>query len=152
MKTILILCLLLGSLSAGWAQNTNPAYDAELAAKFGGDDYGMKMYVFVMLKTGSNTTMSKDAADSCFRGHFENMTRMVADGKLYVAGPMGKNEKSYRGIFILNVATFDEAKLLLQNDPSISSNLLEAELYNWYGSAALPEYLGAADKIWKAKP
>lgn len=28
-----------------------PKYDAELAKKLGGDEYGMKMYVFVLLKT-----------------------------------------------------------------------------------------------------
>ena len=26
------------------------------------------------------------------------------------------------------------------------------EIFTWYGSAALPEYLPAADKIWKLKP
>jgi len=29
---------------------------------------------------------------------------------------------------------------------------LDMELFSWYGSAALPEYLPFSDKIWKAKP
>ena len=33
---------------------TNPKYDKILADKLGGDDYGMKSYFLVILKTGSN--------------------------------------------------------------------------------------------------
>ena len=80
------------------------------------------------------------------------MTRMAEAGKLVVAGPIGKNDHSYRGIFILNTTSFEEAHELLQGDAAIANNLLEPLLFNWYGSAALPEYLDASDKIWKVKP
>ena len=139
--------VLLASLAMG--QTTNPNYDAELAAKLGADDYGMKKFVFVMLKTGSNESTDKALRDSCFTGHMNNITRLVEEKKLIVAGPMMKNEQSYRGIFILDVATFEEAKQLLQTDPAIKAKFLEPELYSWYGSAALPEYLEASDKVWK---
>ena len=36
-----------------------PVYDSILAKKLNADDYGMKMYVFVMLKTGTNTSTDK---------------------------------------------------------------------------------------------
>lgn len=128
---------------------TNPNYDHVLAEKLGGDDYGMKRYVFVILKTGTNQTTDKTLIKDSFRGHMENINRLVKDGKLTVAGPLGKNDKTYRGIFILNVTTFEEAEKLLQNDSAIKKGLLDFELYNWYGSAALPEYLDSSDKIWK---
>ncbi len=134
------------------AQNTNPNYDAVLSEKLGADDYGMKSYVLVILKTGSNQSTDKAYVDSCFRGHLENIGRLVKAGKLIVAGPLGKNEKSYRGIFILNEKSIEVASQLLQTDPAVKEKLLEAELYNWYGSAALPEYLESSDKIWKTKP
>ena len=67
-----------------------------------------------------------------------------------VAGPLKKNEKTYRGIFILNVPTIEEAEQLLRTDAAIKSKLLEPEFYKWYGSAALSEYLAAHEKIWKA--
>ena len=77
----------------------------------------------------------------------------MRDKKLIVAGPFGKNENNYRGIFILNnVETPDKARELLQTDPAIKAGLLDVELYNWYGSAALPEYLEFSDKVWKKKP
>lgn len=123
-----------------------------LATKLGADDYGMKEYTLVILKTGSNLTEDKAFIDSCFAGHFENMGRMVKEDILIVAGPIGKNDMTYRGIFILNVTSIEEAAKILQTDPAINSKLLDAELYKWYGSAALPEYLEASDKVWKIEP
>ena len=131
---------------------SNPNYDASLAQKLGADDYGMKGYVLVMLKTGENQTTDKAFISNSFRGHLENINRLVEQGKLIVAGPLGKNDNNYRGIFILNVTTLEEAEKLMQTDPAIKSGLLAIELYNWYGSAALPEYLEASDKIWKVSP
>lgn len=131
----------------------NPNYDATLATKLGGDDYGMKNFIFVILKTGPNTTTDSELISKSFRGHMENINRLVAAGKLVVAGPFGKNDKNYRGLFILTgIASPDEAKKILQTDPAIAVGLLEAEVFNWYGSAALPEYLPFSDKIWKTKP
>ena len=133
------------------AQTVNPDYDSTLAKKVGADDYGMKSYVFVILKTGSNTTTDKEFIDSCFAGHMANIGRLVNEGKLIVAGPLGKNDNTYRGIFILNVTTIEEARELVQTDPAINSKLLDVDLYKWYGSAALPEYLEAALKVGKYK-
>lgn len=132
---------------------SNPNYDATLAKRIGGDDYGMKNYIFVVLKTGTNKTTDKAVINENFRGHLDNINKLVEDGKLIVAGPFGKNDSDFRGIFILqNIATLDEAKELLQTDPAIKANLLAVELYEWYGSAALAEYLPFSDKIWKIKP
>lgn len=127
----------------------NPNYDSKLATKLGADDYGMKKYIFVILKTGSNESEDKALKDSCFSGHLNNINRLVKEKKLIVAGPMVKNEKSYRGIFILDVSTLEDANLLLETDPAIKAKFLEPELYEWYGSAALSEYLEASDKVWK---
>lgn len=131
---------------------SNPNYDPILAQKLGGDDYGMKSYVWVVLKTGTNGTTDKTLINKSFRGHMENINHWVMEGKLAVAGPLGKNDNAYRGIFILDVDTFEEAISLLQNDTAIQEGFLDFDLYMWYGSAALPEYLRSADKIWKVKP
>ena len=152
MKTsIAILIILISGLSIS-AQTTNPNYDETLAKKLGADEYGMKQYVLVMLKTGENKTSDKAQTDSLFAGHMNNIRRLVDAGKLIVAGPLGKNDKTYRGIFILNVKTLEEANELLLTDPAIKGKLLAAETYIWYGSAALAEYLPASDKIWKIEP
>jgi uncharacterized protein YciI len=129
------------------AQTQNPKYDKALADSLGADDYGMKMYVLVILKSGPVIIENKKTTDSLFVGHLKNIQRLANEGKLVVAGPLQKNEKSYRGIFILNVKTTEEAKTLLQTDPAIKAQLLDSELFEWYGSAALPVYLPASEKV-----
>ena len=131
------------------AQSSSSNYDKELADSLGADDYGMKHYVLVILKTGDATITDKSVTDSLFRGHMQNINRLADSGKLIVAGPLQNNEKSYRGIFILNVNTIDEARKLLTTDPAIKAHLLDSELYGWYGSAALPMYLKFYEKIEK---
>lgn len=132
---------------------SNPNYNKALADKLGGDDYGMKSYFLVILKTGTNTTADQELINISFRGHMDNINRLVKEGKLIVAGPLGKNENNYRGIFILNnLKSIEEAKELLQTDLAIKNGLLDYEIFNWYGSAALPEYLPFSDKVWKLKP
>ena len=131
----------------------NPNYDKALAEKWGGDDYGMKSYFLVLLKTGTNTGADKELISESFKGHMDNINRLVEEGRLIVAGPLAKNENSYRGIFILdNVGSMDDASTLLLTDPAIKNGLLGFEILTWYGSAALPEYLSVSDKIWRLKP
>jgi uncharacterized protein YciI len=133
-KTITIICL--GIILPLMAKAQKPAYDSTLANKLGADNYGMKMYIFVMLKTGTNTSTDKAAKSKAFEGHMNNIKKMADDGKLAVAGPF-ENGGNHRGIFILNVATFEEAKALLENDTAIKEKYLEPEMIQWYGSASL---------------
>ena len=160
MKHILILTLLiLSNLAFGQSSSnkdtliSNPNYNKVLAQKLSGDEYGMKSYFLVILKTGENTSMTKELISESFRGHMKNINRLVEEEKLILAGPFEKNENNYRGIFILNnIKSIQEAKDLLQTDLAIKNRLLDYEIYTWYGSAALPEYLPFSDKIWKSKP
>lgn len=140
------------SLAGLYCTAQGSGYNKALADSLGADDYGMKMYTFVILKTGTNTTTDKKLTDSLFAGHMANIGRLAAEGKLVVAGPMKKNEKNYRGIFIFNVSTIEEARQLLSTDPAIKEQLLDAEIYQWYGSAALPLYLPSHDRIQKKNP
>lgn len=132
---------------------TNPNYNKALADQLGGDDYGMKTYHLVILKTGPSTTTDKELISESFKGHMANINKLVEEGILIVAGPLDKNDKNYRGIFIFNnVKTIEKVKELLQEDLAIKNGLLNYDIFTWYGSAALPEYLPFSDKIWKIKP
>lgn len=124
-------------------------YDSTYAKKLKADDYGMKTYVFVILKTGSNTSTDKAAKDKAFEGHMKNIMRMADNGKLAVAGPFD-NGGNNRGIFILNVTTFEEAKALLEEDTAIKEKYLEPEMIIWYGSASLQEVPEIHKKIQKS--
>ncbi|WP_340154043.1 YciI family protein [uncultured Marivirga sp.] len=135
-----------------FANSQNSTYDQALADSLGADDYGMKSYSLVMLKTGGGNIDDKAEVDSLFRGHLDNISRLAEAGKIIAAGPLGKNDKNYRGIFIFDEQ--DKAKVaeLLQTDPAIKANLLAYDIYNWYGSAALPVYLETHSKIEKIRP
>ena len=149
-----MLFLLLFSFFASlnsFSQSNNPKYDKAMADSLGGDDFGMKKYVLVILKTGSSTETNKKIIDSLFMGHMQNINRLAKSGKLVIAGPLVKNEKNYRGIFILNVPSIEEARKLVDLDPAIREKLLDVEMFQWYGSAAIPEYLKAHEKIEKKK-
>lgn len=136
-----------------FAQKSNPNYDETLAKELKADPYGMKSYFFVILKTGSNQSTDNNLITEKFKGHLANINRLVKEKKIVVVGPMGKNEKNYRGIFIFqDVDTKEELEKILQTDPAIEAKLLAVEIYNWYGSAALPVYLETSDKIWKENP
>lgn len=133
-------------------QNENSDYDSLLASKLHADDYGMKKYYFVILKTGALQSQDTAVINAAFRGHMSNITELVKDGKLIVAGPLFKNEKNYRGLFILDKMENEETvKKVLASDTAIKAGLLDYEIYSWYGSAALPEYLPFHEKIWRIK-
>lgn len=144
--TFIFCCCLLGA-----GAQTKPVFDKALADSLKADEYGMKKYVLVILKTGENKTVTKAKKDSLFAGHMQNIQRLANAGQLVVAGPMGKNDKEYRGIFILNVVNIPEAQKLLLTDPAVKANLLSAELYEWYGSAALPMYLKYHERVTKTQ-
>ena len=146
MKSILsLLIILLAKITLA----QNPNYDSTLAKKLGGDDFGMKRYYLVILKSGENLVKDKAYRDSCFKSHFANMKSMEKAGKLIVTGPITSNNKGYRGIFILNVSKREEVITLLQGDATINVKIFEPEILEWYGSSALPLYLEHTDKIWK---
>lgn len=140
--TSIIVIMLISAGISVFSQTTDPGksvkYDAELAKKVEADDYGMRNYVFCILKTGPKdaSITDKKQRDDLFAGHMANMGRLAGDGKLALAGPFGKNDRQYRGIFIFAVATVEEAQKLVDTDPVIKSGMMIAELTPWYGSAA----------------
>jgi uncharacterized protein YciI len=139
-RTLAAVLLSVIALPAGAAENTAPkaAFDPDLAKRLGADERGMKMYILCILKTGPKDAEVKGKErDDIFAGHFANITRLAAEGKLAVAGPFRKNDKSWRGLYILNVATIDEAEKLVALDPAVKAGVFVSEMVPWYGSAAM---------------
>lgn len=143
-KTRIVLLLLVAIVCSInlHAQTDNSAppkgYNAELAKKLGADDYGMKSYVLVILKTGPADAEIKDKKkrEKLFAGHFANMGKLAKEEKLALAGPFVEG-KPFRGLFIFNVRTLEEAVGLVQTDPAVKAGIFVYEMKKWYGSAAL---------------
>ena len=140
MKIIVCFFIIIASLFFVQSKaQTNNTYDSALAKKLNADDYGMKNYVFVILKKGSIAITDKKMRDSIFHGHMANIKRLAAENKLILAGPMGNNDKNYEGVFVFNTNDTSAARQWLNTDPAIISKDLDAEIYAWYCSAALQE-------------
>ena len=145
--------LLLSSLPAcaqGAAEAPKAAYEPELARSLGADDNGMKSYVLVVLKTGPNKVPAGPERDEMFRGHFANMSRLSAAGKLALAGPFDGVD-GWRGLLIFAVSDIAEARALVATDPVIIKGEMVAEYHAYYGSAALMLVRDAHDRITKKR-
>jgi uncharacterized protein YciI len=149
-RTLAASLLVLLAITAG-AQEKAPEYDSTLAAKLGADDLGMKTYVLVILKSGPAKIEDKELRDSLFRGHFSNMDKLAREGKLLTAGPFEDNDKQYRGLFLFDVRTVGEAEELVKGDPTVTSGIFITEMYQWYGTAAMPVLLEIHPKLQKRK-
>jgi uncharacterized protein YciI len=131
----------------------SPTYDVELAKKLGADERGMKMYVLCILKTGPKDAEIKGKErDDIFAGHFANIGNLAEQGKLAIAGPFGNNDKNYRGLYIFNVPTIEEAEKLVVLDPAVKAGVFVPELTLWYASASLIATYDIHKRIQKPQP
>jgi uncharacterized protein len=150
-----VLIFILSGLAVGvdQAKEAATAYDATLAKELGGDGMGMKQYVLVILKTGpKDASIKGKEREELFAGHMANIGRLADEKKLAVAGPFGKNDKSYRGLFILNVASVEEARRLAETDPAVKAGIFIVDLIPWYGSASLMATNDIHKRITKQEP
>ena len=119
-------------------QDSVPAYDSVLAKKLGASENGMAEYVMAFLKRGPNRSPDSTVRAELQKAHMANINRLAGEGKLVLAGPF-MDDGDLRGIYIFNVKTVEEAKLLTESDPAIKAGSLVMELHPWFGSAALKE-------------
>jgi uncharacterized protein YciI len=135
---IIFVAFACNTLLAQPDSNAISTYDSELAKKLGADERGMKMYVMCILKTGPKDAEIKGKErDDIFAGHFANIGKLADEGKLAIAGPFGKNDKTFRGLYIFNVPTIEEAEKLVVLDPAVKAGVFVPDMTLWYGSAAL---------------
>lgn len=128
-------------------------FNQELATSLGADQYGMKAYTIVMLTTGTAKIEDKAKMGELMKGHMGNITKLADEGKIVVAGPfLEKNKENYRGMFIFNTKSKEEAEQWVKTDPAVQAGVFSYEIFPWYGSAALPLYLKHHEEISKENP
>ncbi len=142
------LCVLAQTDKKSDPPKTNSNYDAEAAKKVGADEYGMKQFVLVFLKTGPTKIDDNAKTQELFNGHLKNIIRLSDEGKLVLAGPFVEGG-TMRGLFVFDVRTIEEAKELVKTDPAVAAGILDAEYIKWYGSAALLNLTDMHKKIQK---
>ena len=100
-------------------------------------------YVFVYLKTGPQSGKQSPAeSQEIFKGHMSNMHRLADEKKLIVAGPFDKpHDASWRGIFILDVASVDDARRLVATDPGVIAGVFAPDFHPFQASPVLRDTL-----------
>ena len=93
--------------------------------------YEMKQYFFVMLSRGQNISHDSATTAQIMAGHMSNMQKLADMGKLIVAGPFG-DRGDWRGIFIMDVKTKEEAEELVKADPAVVAGRLRYEIHPWW--------------------
>jgi uncharacterized protein YciI len=142
------ICVAGASGGAEAPSPTAPSFDSALAQRLGADDYGMRNYVLVILKTGPSPMPKGEKRTEMFKGHFANIQRLAAEGKLAAAGPFDGAD-GWRGMFIFAVKDIEEAKALTATDPVIQNGEMVAEYHKLYSSAALMLINETHEKISK---
>ena len=94
----------------------------------------IKQFWLVVLKTGP---MDKEITDTVrrkeiFAGHFSNMERLYNEGILKAAGPFGKNDFTWRGLFILDCKTKEEAENYVKTDPAVAAGVFITDIVPWF--------------------
>ncbi|MCT2407949.1 YciI family protein [Chryseobacterium antibioticum] len=154
LKIYLSLTVLLATLTFAQEKKKEKAkFNQELATSLGADQYGMKAYTIVMLTTGSTKVEDKTKMGELMKGHMTNIGKLADEGKIVVAGPfLEKNKENYRGMFIFNTKSKEEAEQWVKTDPAVQAGVFSYEIFPWYGSAALPLYLKHHEEISKENP
>ncbi|AZA81817.1 hypothetical protein C1637_04395 [Chryseobacterium lactis] len=153
-KIFITLTVLMATLSfAQEKKKEKPKFNQKLATSLGADRYGMKAYTLVMLSTGNTKIEDKAKMAEVMNGHMSNIGKLADEGKIVVAGPfLEKNKENYRGMFIFNTKSKEEAEQWVKSDPAVQAGVFSYEIFPWYGSAALPLYLKHHGEISKENP
>lgn len=127
-KYLIAVFICLGFNPMLFAQETKPtSTDAVAPPK-----EKIRQYWYVLLKTGPNTKLDSAQRAELFAGHMSNMKRLHEDGILKAAGPFGKNDFTWRGLFIFDCKTREEAEKIASTDPAVAAGLFSVDIVPWY--------------------
>ena len=126
----------MGQPEASESDAVQTEFNEKLAEELGADQYGMRRYVMAFLKAGPNRDQDSTRVAEIQRAHLDNIRRMAENGDLILAGPF-MDDGEFRGIYLFNVETVEEARELTSTDPAVQAGRLTMEMHPWYGSAAL---------------
>ena len=96
------------------------------------DDGQMTTVYLVLLKKGPAWGSGTASATQVIQdAHMANIRAMWEAHKLIVAGPV-EDKAGLQGIYVFQVASFEEAKALAATDPAVKAGNLVAEVYPWW--------------------
>jgi len=111
-------------------------------------EFNIKEFWMVILKTGPKDKLITDSTERSrlFAGHFANINNLYYDGVLKVAGPFGENNFTWRGLFIFDCSTREEAAAYVNKDPTVKAGIFIYDIIPWYGEPTGSFIPGKPDK------
>jgi uncharacterized protein YciI len=97
----------------------------------------MTNYVVGFFHKGPNWTAEQtDETRRMQEAHLANFQKLAEAGKLIVAGPFG-DSGALRGMLIFKLESVDEARKLMDADPTLKAGRLTLDLHPWFAAAGL---------------
>ncbi len=126
MKYALLVLMFAGN--AAMAQSI-----AKTPRTFKMDSFTVKQYFFVMLVKGPKRAEITDTVliNKLQEEHLANIAKLSKKGKLMVAGPFG-DDTDWRGIYVMDCETKEEAEALIATDPMIKAGMLAYQIHPWW--------------------
>jgi uncharacterized protein YciI len=113
------------------------AFACLVAAQDRKPQFEMTHYVVGFFHKGPNWTAEQtDETRRMQEGHLANFQKLAEAGKLIVAGPFGDNG-DLRGMLIFKLESVDEARKLMDADPTLKAGRLTLDLLPWFAAAGL---------------
>ncbi|MEP7279355.1 MAG: YciI family protein [Bacteroidota bacterium] len=131
MKKILIAILSLAMVLPAVQAQTGKKKPVHTPTHHNKPEDRLRQYFFVMLTRGESHDQDSAAEAAVQRAHLANINKLYYEGKLKLAGPFG-DDGNWRGIFIFDCASKEEAEALLKTDPAIVSGRLAYEIHPWW--------------------
>lgn len=125
MKQLMLAGLLALGTSAFAQSGTEPAKATK-------PEDQIRQYWFVMLTRGATRTQDSATAAAIQKAHMDNINKLYNEGKIKVAGPFGKNDQGWQGVFIFDCPTREEVEQLLKTDRAVASGRLAFTITPWY--------------------
>jgi uncharacterized protein YciI len=94
----------------------------------------MKRYWLVLLKAGPNRSQDKETAARIQAGHMANINRLASEGKIIMAGPMGRGSGDLQGIFIMDCKDSAEVDQMVRTDTAVMTGRLRMEYFPWWSA------------------
>ena len=108
-----------------------------LAAQERKPQFEMTHYVVGFFHKGPNWTAEQTVVWGRMQeGHLANFQKLGEAGKLIVAGPFSDNGE-LRGMLIFKLESVDEARKLMDADPTLKAGRLTLDLHPWFAAAGL---------------
>jgi uncharacterized protein YciI len=125
-----------------WAENSpvvksghlvaemHPWWAEDVMKKTATPEKSTRAYLGFLFRGDKWTPEKTPATEELQKAHLANIVRLAELKKLVVAGPFGDNTP-LRGIFVVRVASIDEARELAATDPAVQAGRLKIEMHPW---------------------